>query len=74
MKQKTAKDPVRRSLKSINQWCRANRHQSVAFHHKMLVWKLRGHCAYYGIAGNATKLTDNVLFARRHIWQKWLNR
>lgn len=73
MKQKTAKDRVRRSLKSINQWCRANRHQPVAFQHQMLVWKLRGHCAYYGITGNASNLTT-FCFHVVHIWQKWLNR
>ncbi len=73
MKQKTAKDRLRRSLKSINQWCRAHRHESVAFQHKMLVWKLRGHCAYYGITGNASNLTT-FCFHVVHIWQKWLNR
>ncbi len=73
MKRKTAKDRVRRSLKSINQWCRVNRHQPIAFQHKMLVWKLRGHCAYYGITGNASNLTT-ICFHVVHIWQKWLNR
>lgn len=73
MKQQTAKDRLRRSLKSINSWCRENRHQSVALQHKMLVWKLRGHCAYYGIMGNASSLTT-FCFHTVHIWQKWLNR
>ena len=41
--------------------------------HKMLVWKLRGHCAYYGITGNASNLTT-FCFHVVHIWQKWLNR
>ena len=72
-KQKTAKDRLRRTLKSVNQWCRANRHQSVADQHKMLVWKLRGHCAYYGITGNASSLTT-FCFHAVHMWQKWLNR
>jgi RNA-directed DNA polymerase len=73
MKQQTAKDRLRRSLKSINLWCRANRHQPVAHQHQMLVWKLRGHCAYYGITGNASSLTT-YCFHVVHIWQKWLNR
>lgn len=73
MKQRTAKDRVRRSLKSINRWCRTDRHQSVAFQHQMLVRKLRGHCAYYGITGNASNLRT-FCFHVVHIWQKWLNR
>ena len=39
----------------------------------MLVWKLRGHRAYYGITGNARSLAS-FSFHVVHIWQKWLNR
>ena len=39
----------------------------------MLVWKLRGHCAYFGLRGNASSLTA-FGFHVVHIWQKWLNR
>ena len=39
----------------------------------MLVSKLRGHCAYYGITGNASSLST-CSFHVVHIWQKWLNR
>ena len=37
----------------------------------MLVSKLRGHCAYYGITGNASSLST-CSFHVVHIWQKWL--
>ncbi len=73
LKRKTAKDRLRRSLKSVNRWCRVHRHSSIAEQHQMLVWKLRGHCAYYGITGNASSLTT-FCFHVVHIWQKWLNR
>jgi len=73
LKQKTAKDRLRRSLVSVNRWCRAHRHESVAEQHRMLVRKLRGHCAYYGITGNSSSLAS-FSFHVVHIWQKWLNR
>ena len=73
LKRKTAKDRLRRSLTAINRWCGVHRHTSVAESHRMLVWKLRGHRAYYGITGNARSLAS-FSFHVVHIWQKWLNR
>ena len=49
LKRKTAKDRLRRSLTAVNRWCCTHRHASIATQHRMLVWKLRGHCAYFGI-------------------------
>ena len=54
LKRKTAKDRLRRTLTAINRWCGVHRHASVAEQHRMLVSKLRGHCAY---AGNASSLS-----------------
>ena len=73
VKRKTAKDRLRRSLQSVNRWCATHRHVSIAEQHQMLVWKLRGHRAYYGITGNGPSLTT-FCFHVVHIWQKWLNR
>ena len=73
LKRKTAKDRLRRSLTAVNRWCCTHRHVSIAEQHRMLVWKLRGHCAYFGIRGNASSLTT-FGFHVVHIWQKWLNR
>ena len=70
---KTAKDRLRRSLQAVNRWCGVHRHLSIAEQHRMLVRKLRGHGAYYGIPGNASSLTT-FSFHVVHIWQKWLNR
>ncbi len=73
IKRKTMKSRLRRALRSISQWCRANRHAPIAVQHAALNRKIRGHYAYYGITGNARAL---VLF--RHtvlqIWRKWLRR
>ena len=73
LKRKTAKDRLRRSLTAVNRWCCTHRHASITEQHRMLVWKLRGHCAYFGIRGNASSLTT-FGFHVVHIWQKWLNR
>ena len=53
-------------------WC-ASPPVSIAEQHRMLVRKLRGHGAYYGIPGNASSLTT-FSFHVVHIWQKWRNR
>ena len=73
LKRKTAKDRLRRSLMAVNRWCDTHRHESIAEQHRMLVGKLRGHCAYFGIRGNASSLTT-FGFHVVHIWHKWLNR
>jgi group II intron reverse transcriptase/maturase len=72
VKRKTAKDRFRRSLKAIHLWCRHNRHRPIAEQHRMLIRKLRGHRAYYGLRGNSRALQVfryRVLLA----WRKWLN-
>jgi len=73
VQRKTARDRLSRALKAINLWCRYHRHKPVAWQHAMLVRKLRGHCAYYGITGNGQRLW---LF-RNHLlrtWHNWLSR
>src|SRR5215510_4674520 len=73
IKQKTANDRFSRSVRSIDGWCRANRHRPLGEQQAKLNEKLRGHYAYYGITGNSGSLSrflDEVL--RR--WYKWLNR
>ena len=73
IQRKTAKSRFRRALRATSQWCRVHRHAPIAFQHAALCRKLRGHCAYYGLTGNARAL---VLF--RHMmlqtWRKWLRR
>src|ERR1035437_10040516 len=52
---------------------RANRHQPIPEQHARLAAMMRGHYAYYGIAGNSRRLR---WYARQvvRIWQKWLSR
>jgi RNA-directed DNA polymerase len=73
VQRKTAKDRLRRALRSISLWCRWHRHEPTAWQHEVLSRKLRGHYAYYGVTGNARSLGR---FRRQveRIWRKWLSR
>ncbi len=73
IKQKTASNRFSRAVRSIDSWCRANRHQPLIEQWQKLNEKLRGHYAYYGVTGNASALSR---FRREveHRWRKWLNR
>jgi RNA-directed DNA polymerase len=73
LKQKTAKSRVSRTLHSITRWLRKNRHAPLAWQHRLLVSKLRGHCAYFGIRGNSSALSS-VCYWVLVLWQKWLGR
>jgi RNA-directed DNA polymerase len=52
IKQKTAAGRFSRAVRSIDQWCRDNRHLSIAEQQQKLNEKLRGHYAYYGVELN----------------------
>jgi group II intron reverse transcriptase/maturase len=73
VKQRTAASRLRRAVRSIAQWCRANRHLPVARQHEVLSQKVRGHYAYYGITGNSTSLS-RFRTAAVNCWRKWLSR
>jgi RNA-directed DNA polymerase len=73
IKQRTAASRLRRAVRSIAQWCRFNRHLSVAEQHEVLSQKVRGHFAYYGITGNSTSLS-RFRTAVVNCWRKWLSR
>ena len=73
VKRRTSCERLRRSLCAVNQWCRKHRHAKVQHQHRMLVAKLRGHYAYYGITGNAEAL-QRFRYAVGRIWKKWLCR
>jgi hypothetical protein len=70
---KTASKRLSRAVRSIAQWCRANRHLPIAEQHAKLSQKVRGHYAYYGITGNARAL-HWFLWAVSRAWRKWLDR
>ena len=73
VKRKTSKSRLSRKVAATAQWCRDNRHRTLAEQHETLSQKLRGHYAYYGITGNAKALQG---FRRGVIeaWRKWLGR
>ena len=73
VRRKTATKRMTRALSSIRQWCRAHRHDPVAWQHRVLRRKLLGHAAYYGITGNGPFL-DRFRDEVRRIWRKWLDR
>ena len=73
VKLKTAKDRFSRAVKSIDQWCRTNRHLPVREQQQKLNQKLRGHDAYYGVTGNSDALSRFHREVERR-WRKWLNR
>lgn len=70
---KTAKNRLVRSIRSVHQWCRANRHLPIPDQQRALTQKLRGHYGYYGITGNIRAL-NAVYQAARRTWRYWLNR
>jgi hypothetical protein len=73
VKRKTASSRFTRTVRAIATWCRFHRHDPVAGQHKALGQKLRGHCSYYGITGNAAALA-RFKHALVWTWWKWLNR
>jgi group II intron reverse transcriptase/maturase len=73
VKLKTAKDRFTRAVRSIDHWCRDNRHLPIQDQHKKLNEKLRGHYAYYGVTGNSAALA-RFLHEVGPRWRRWLNR
>jgi group II intron reverse transcriptase/maturase len=73
VKLKTATDRFTRAVRSIDRWCRDNRHLPIDQQHQKLNEKLRGHYAYYGVTGNSRALT-RFLHEVGPRWRRWLNR
>ena len=73
VKRKTASDRLSRAVRSIDLWCRRNRHLPVREQHRILCQKVHGHYAYYGITPNARSL-GKFKYAVQRCWHKWLNR
>ena len=73
VKRKTSPSRFRRGLKTLSDWCRLNRHQTMRDQHRTLSQKLVGHFAYYGITGNSQAL-GRFRSAATWIWKRWLSR
>lgn len=73
VKLKTATDRFTRAVRSIDHWCRDNRHLPIDQQHQKLNEKLLGHYAYYGVTGNSRALT-RFLHEVGACWRRWLTR
>ena len=73
VRQVTAKKRYARALAAVTDWCRHHRHLSIPDQHTHLAAMMRGHYAYYGIAGNLRRLRWYATKVER-IWKKWLSR
>jgi RNA-directed DNA polymerase len=73
MQCKTRQVRLRRSIQSVAEWCRCNRHLSVKAQHAALTRRLVGHFNYFGVNGNYGSLACLALETRR-AWFKWLCR
>jgi group II intron reverse transcriptase/maturase len=69
----TARDRFTRALRALAEWCRRHRHWPLRQQWQMLVWKLRGHYAYYGLTGDAPALA-RFRYEVTRVWRKWLQR
>lgn len=73
IKRKTEGKRLRRSLTSLWEWCRENRHRPLEEQYRALCAKLRGYYQYYGVRCNSQCL-DLVHYAATRAWRYWLNR
>ena len=73
VKRKTAKKKLRRSIVTVNQWCKENRHEDIKWQWTKLCQKLNGHYGFYGITPNSYSITKYFEQVKR-CWRKWLDR
>ena len=73
VRQVTAKSRYARALSAVAEWCRRNRHLSIAAQHAHLSKMVRGHFAYYAITGNQRRIRWYLHQVER-AWKKWLSR
>lgn len=73
IRKKTAKGRLTRAIKRVAEFCRLFRHRPLEWQHQKLAAKLKGHCGYYGVTGNARSL-EQFREEVRKLWRKWLNR
>lgn len=70
---KTRTARLRRTVTSIADWCRSNRHQPIEAQHAALCRRLQGHYNYFGVNGNFRCLLV-VQEEVKRAWYKWLRR
>jgi len=70
---KTRKASLRRSVKTVADWCRRYRHLSVKEQYAALKRRVEGHLNYFGVNGNTRSLRQFLRGVER-VWHRWLNR
>jgi group II intron reverse transcriptase/maturase len=70
---KTRSARLSKTVQTIYDLCRRQRHEPVAVQHKALVSRIRGHFGYFGVNENQKSLKSLVYWSKR-AWHKWLNR
>ncbi len=70
---RTSPKRLRRSVKAMTDWCRANRHERLSIFFAGLKRKWRGYYNYYAIIGNS-KSVSRFHFLIMRVLYKWLNR
>jgi group II intron reverse transcriptase/maturase len=73
MATKTRRARLKRIIRSIYDWCRRHRHESIPAQHAALKRKLTGHFNYFAVRGNSQRI-GSVAFQARRAWYKWLRR
>jgi RNA-directed DNA polymerase len=71
VRMRTAADRFRRAIRSVYEWCKANRHAPLETQQKVLGQKLRGHYGYYDRRGNRRRVWD-FLYRVVCAWWHWL--
>jgi group II intron reverse transcriptase/maturase len=73
IKRHTSKKRMKRTKKSIWQWCRTHRHVLIAKQYEKLCQKLRGFYQYAGIRCNYRAM-ESMLKTVTRAWRYWLSR
>ena len=71
VRMRTAADRFRRAIRSVFEWCKANRHAPLETQQKILGQKLLGHYGYYDRRGNRRRVWD-FLYRVVCAWWHWL--
>lgn len=73
LRKRTSRKNLRKSLKSLAEWCKKNRSLRMTDFFRKLNAKLRGYYNYFGVIGNYESLASFFYQGMRIIF-KWLNR
>ena len=73
IKRMTAQKKVRKTVQSIWDWCKKNRHMELDKQYRILCSKLRGHFQYFGVRCNSRSM-ETVFFNAVRSWKYWLTR